>query len=126
MIKRLLHNSLTLRIMLAVLCMAAVVWYALDRFQTQTLTEIYEADFAARLNDLAQRDRMRFNDAIRGQYRAIHTIAGASHTHFIVEKFRDEDRNWDSPVSPFPCLWKTRRTGCQTGPRCARNIRPTL
>ena len=102
MIKRLLHSSLTLRIMLAVLCMAAVVWYALDRFQTQTLTEIYEADFAARLNDLAQRDRMRFNDAIRGQYRAIHTIAGASHTHFIVEKFRDEDRNWDTPGVAVP------------------------
>lgn len=95
-------TTLTMRIMVAALCMAAVVWYALDRYQSQALTNIYEADFSAFLNDQAQRDRMRFNEAVRKQFQVTHLVAGMTRTLHTIEELRRTDGNWDAPTVAVP------------------------
>lgn len=84
------------------LCMAVVVWFALDQYQTQALTNIYEADFSARLNDQAQRDRMRFNEAVRQQFQSTHLIAGMARTQRTLHELRQTDGNWDTPAIAVP------------------------
>ncbi|MCW8915442.1 MAG: ATP-binding protein [Magnetovibrio sp.] len=98
------RTTLTLRILLMAFAMAVALWYALDKYQTQSLTNIYEADFTARLKDQAQRDRMRFNDAVRQQFMTVHLIAGQAKTQSAVKQMRNAIENWDSTRAniPFP------------------------
>ncbi len=87
--------SLTSRILVAALAMVLLAWVAFDRYQTQVLTEIYERDFSERLNDLAQRDRMRFNEAVRQQFQIAHLIADMARTQYAVQELRARDSSWD-------------------------------
>ena len=104
MIEALKRTTLTFRLLLVVFTIAVVLWYAMDRYQTATLTGIYEAEFTARLNDKAQRDRMRFNDALRQQFQTVHLIAGQGKTLKAVEMIRTRDGDWNDGQStvPFP------------------------
>ncbi|HEY9079180.1 ATP-binding protein [Magnetovibrio sp.] len=97
MIRSLLRTTLTFRILLAAFAMAVAVWYALDKIQTEALTKIYEAAFTERLNDQAQRDRMRFNDAIRQQYQTTNLIAGLAKTQRTVASLNANSEDWDDP-----------------------------
>jgi len=96
-IRRLLRTTLTFRILLAAFIMAVAVWYAMDTVQTQALTKIYEAAFTDRLNDQAQRDRMRFNDAVRQQFQTAHLIAGLAKTQNTIAALNASSDNWDDP-----------------------------
>ncbi|MEG3618076.1 ATP-binding protein [Magnetovibrio sp. PR-2] len=104
MIEAFKKTTLTFRLLLVAFTTAVVLWYVMDRYQTATLTHIYEAEFTARLHDKAQRDRMRFNDALRQQFQSVHLIAGQGKTQHAVDVLRAQDGNWDSgDISvPFP------------------------
>ncbi|MBL4613399.1 MAG: PAS domain-containing protein, partial [Magnetovibrio sp.] len=94
--------TLSLRIMAAALGMAVAVWFALDQYQTQALSDIYEADFSARLNDQAQRDRMRFNAAVRQQFQTTHLIAGMARTLSTFQDLRHANSNWNVSAIAVP------------------------
>ena len=96
-ISQLPRTTLTFRILLATFTMAVGIWYALDRYQTQALIHIYETDFTARLNDQAQRDRMRFNDAVRHQFQIAQLIADMAKTHQAVRILSATSRDWFDP-----------------------------
>jgi len=96
-IRYLLRTTLTFRILLVAFTLAVAVWYAMDTLQTQALTNIYEAAFTKRLNDQAQRDRMRFNDAVRQQFQTAHLIAGLARTQNTIAALDASSENWDDP-----------------------------
>ena len=97
MIRRLLRTTLTFRILLVTFVLAVAVWYAMDRVQTQALTKIYETAFTERLNDQAQRDRMRFNDAVRQQFQTAHLIAGLAKTQNTIAALISSTKSWNDP-----------------------------
>lgn len=88
--------------MLAALSMAAAVWYVLDRIHTQALFDIYETDFTARLNDQAQRDRMRFNEAVRQQFQVSHLIADMARTERTIIRLRAQTPDWYDAKASVP------------------------
>jgi len=88
---------LTFRILLVAFALAVAVWYALDKIQTQALTKIYETAFTTRLNDQAQRDRMRFNDAVRQQFQTAHLIAALAKTHQAISTLSASTKDWFDP-----------------------------
>jgi len=96
-IRRLLRTTLTFRILLVTFVLAVAVWYAMDRVQTQALTKIYETAFTERLNDQAQRDRMRFNDAVRQQFQTAHLIAGLAKTQNTIAALISSTKSWNDP-----------------------------
>jgi len=99
LLNRIRKTTLTFKITLVALVMAATVWYVLDQFQTQSLTNIYEVDFSARLSDQAQRDRMRFNEAVRQQYQSAHLIAELARTQSYVEDMRTRNGDWEDATA---------------------------
>ena len=98
------RTTLTVRIMVAALLLAVTVWSVLDHYQSKTLTQIYEAEFAARLSDQAQRDRMRFNEAVRKHFQLVHLIASMARTQNRIAAMRARDGDWynDKVMVPVP------------------------
>ncbi len=94
-IRRLQDTSLTVRILLTAVATAVAMWFALDQYDTKTLTRIYEEDFTARLHDQAQRDRMRFNDAVRQQFMTSHLIADTAKTQQTILTLSASSRDWN-------------------------------
>lgn len=82
---------------------AAAIWFALDQYHTKALTRIYEEDFTARLHDQAQRDRMRFNDAVRQQFQISHLIADTANMQQTILALITGSEDWnDAGASVVP------------------------
>ena len=81
------HPSLAWRMMLAGLLLGSLVWYGLDLFQSARLRTIYEGEFRNRLTEQAQRDRLRFDTAVRNHFNLLRLIAAQATTrdHLVVE-----------------------------------------
>jgi len=94
-IRSLLRTTLTFRILLVTFVLAVTVWYGIDKVQSEALSKIYETAFNERLNDQAQRDRMRFNDAVRHQFQTAHLIAGLARTQNTIAALSSSTKNWN-------------------------------
>ncbi|OEJ66940.1 sensor histidine kinase [Magnetovibrio blakemorei] len=80
---------------------AVAIWLALDQYHTNALSKIYEEDFTARLHDQAQRDRMRFNDAVRQQYQTSHLIADTAKMQQTIQVLIANSGNWNDAEASF-------------------------
>jgi signal transduction histidine kinase len=95
------------------LILGGTVWYGLDILQSKRLGTIYEEEFRARLTEQAQRDRLRFDTAIRGHFNLLRLLATQATTrdHFLKEFSRPPPAPDASvEVAPHPPAWMPPRS----------------
>ena len=109
--KVLYRLPLTFRMVIAGLLLGGLVWYALDLTQGRSLHTIYEGDFTTRLSEQAERDRLRFDQAVRTHANFLRLLAAQGEIRKHMEEDHRSKPGWSEPDIQHKIEFRRRTPG---------------